>query len=127
MDATQQVKSQRDAREKASPSLTPMDASRIKQEAVHAAAARGGVISLRGREIQPKASVDEPQGSPVMEGLLKQISEEVTHRSQVFKYLEQGLAKPQIIKKVWGVQEGPLYEEAGVLYDVIVGLRTKKV
>ena len=126
MYATKHVESQIDAMDQASPSLTPMDASRIKHEAEQAAAARGGAISLRGREIQPRASAEGPQGSPVMEGLLKQISEEVTHRSQVFKYLEQGLTKPQIIKLVWGVEEGPLYEEACVLYDEIVGSRLKK-
>ena len=126
MDETKHVESQMDAVGADSPSLTPIDASRIKHEAVHAAAARGGVISLRGREIQPKVSAEEPQTSPVMEGLLRQISEEVTHRSQVFKYLEQGLTKPQIINMVWGVEEGSLYEEACVHYDEIVGSWMKK-
>jgi hypothetical protein len=126
MDETKHVESQIDAVSKGSPSLTPIDASRIKHEAALAAAARGGVISLRGREIQPKASAEEPQTSPIMEGLLRQISEEVTHRAQVLQYLEQGLTKPQIIKMVWGVEEGSLYEEAGVQYEEIVGSRVKK-
>lgn len=126
MDETKHEESQIDAMGRGSPSLTPIDASRIKHEAVHAAAARGGAISLRGREIQPKSSADAPQTSPVVEGLLRQISEEVTHRAQVLQYLEQGLTRPQIIKMVWGVEEGPLYEEAWVQYDEIVGSRMKK-
>ena len=124
---TKHEESQIDAMGRGSPSLTPIDASRIKHEAEHAAAARGGVISLRGREIQPKASAEELQKSPIVEGLLRQISEEVTRRAQVLQYLEQGLTKHQIIKMVWGVEEGSLYEEACAEYDEIVGSRMKKV
>ena len=127
MDETKHVGSQTDAVGSSSPSLTPIEVSRIKHEAEQAAAARGGAISLRGREIQPKASAEGPQASPVMEGLLRQISEEVTQRSQVLQYLEQGLTKPQIIKMVWGVKDGPLYVEACIQYDEIVGSHTKKV
>jgi hypothetical protein len=106
--------------------ITPMEKSRIEQEALHIAATRGGLISIRGREMQAKSSLEEPKRSFVAEGLLRQISEQVTRQAQVTSYREQGLTKQEIIKAMWHVEEGPLYEQACVEYEEIVGSLRRK-
>jgi hypothetical protein len=72
--------------------LTGMEKSRIEHEALHAAATKGGLITIRGREMQAKTSFDESRRSAVVEGLLWQISEQVTRRAQVASYRDQGLS-----------------------------------
>ena len=107
--------------------LTSMEKSRIEHEALHAAAMKGGLITIRGREMQAKTSFDESRRSAVVEGLLWQISEQVTRQAQVTCYRDQGLSKHDIIKAVWHVEEGPLYEQACAAYDEIVSsLRRKR-
>jgi hypothetical protein len=106
--------------------FTPIEESRIKHLAVQAAATRGGIITIRGWEMQPKTSAEEPRRSAMVEGLLWQISEEVTRRAQVLSYHERGLTKREIIRAVWKVEEGPSYESACAAYEEIVGSQGKK-
>jgi len=106
--------------------FTPIEESRIEHAAVHAAATRGGIITIRGWEMQPKTSVEEPRRSAMLEGLLWQISEEMTRRAQVLSYRERGLTKREIIRAVWKVEEGPSYESACAAYEEIVGSQRKK-
>jgi len=101
--------------------ITPIEKSRIEHLAVHAAATKGGIITIRGWEMQSKTIVEEPRRSAAVEGLLWQISEEVTRRAQVLNYRERGLTKHEIIKAVWKVEEGPMYEAACAEYKTIVG------
>ena len=111
----------------ASSILTPVEKSRIEHEALHVAATKGGLISIRGREMQAKSSLVEPRRSAVVEGLLWQISEQVTPQAQVAYYRDQGLSKHDTIKAIWHVEEGPAYEQACGEYEVIVGsLRGKR-
>lgn len=113
--------------EEAVPSpLTSMEKSRIEHEALHAAATKGGLITIRGREMQAKTSFDESRRSAVVEGLLWQISEQVTRRAQVTCYRDQGLSKHAIVKAVWHVEEGPLYEQACGEYEEIVSYLRRK-
>jgi hypothetical protein len=106
--------------------LTCVEKSRIKHEALHVAAVKGGPITIRGREMQAKSSLDEPKRSAAVEGLLWQISEQMTRRAQVIYYRDQGFSRPDIIKAVWKVEEGPDYEEACAQYELIVGSLRKK-
>jgi len=106
--------------------LTSIEKSRIEHQALHAAAIKGGIIAIRGREIQPKTSSEEPRRSVMVEGLLLQISEEMTRRAQVASYRQQGLTKQEIIKAVWKVEEGPLYEAACAAYEDIVDAQKSK-
>jgi hypothetical protein len=64
--------------------------------------------------------MQESGHSPHLEALLWQISEHVTHRAQVAAYRKEGLSKHDIIKAVWKVEEGPLYEQACAEYEEIV-------
>ena len=113
--------------EEAVPSpLTHMEKSRIEHEALHAAATKGGLITIRGREMQAKTSFDESKRSAVVEGLLWQISEQVTRRAQITCYRDQGLSKHDIVKAVWHVEEGPLYEQACGEYEEIVSSLRRK-
>jgi hypothetical protein len=107
--------------------FTPIEGSRIEHAAVHAAATRVGIITIRGWAMQPKTSVEEPRRSAMVEGLLWQISEEMTRRAQVMSYRERGLTKREIIRAVWKVEEGPLYESACAAYEEIVGSQRKKI
>lgn len=100
-------------------SFTPIEKSRIEHQAVQAAAIKGGTITIRGREMQPKTFVEEPRRSAMVEGLLWQISQEATRRAQVLNYRAQGLTKHEIIKAVWKVEEGPSYQEACAAYEEI--------
>lgn len=100
--------------------LTFIEKGKAQQEALHVAATKGGLITIRGREMQAKGSSQDLQRSPAMEGLLWQISEYVTHRAQVTAYRRQGLTKHEIIKAVWKVEEGLLYEEACAQYQEMV-------
>jgi hypothetical protein len=106
--------------------LTPMEKSRIEHQALHAAATKGGIITIRGWEMQPKASVEEPRRAVMVEGLLWQISQEVTRRAQVLVYRGRGFTKHEIIRAVWKVEEGPLYEGACAQYEEIVGSQRKR-
>lgn len=106
--------------------LTPIEKSRIEHQAVHAAAIKGGTITIRGREMQAKTSVEEPRRGMAVEGLLWQVSEQVTRRVQVLNYRERGLSKQEIIKAIWKVEEGPLYQEACAAYEAIVGSPREK-
>jgi hypothetical protein len=106
--------------------LTSIEKGKIEHEAVHAAAIKGGAITIHGREMQPKTAVEEPRRSQIVEGLLREISEEVTRRAQVLGYRERGFTKHEIIKAVWKVEEGPFYEEACAKYDEIVGSLVKR-
>src|SRR5438067_11588720 len=90
--------------EAASRPLTSVEKNRIEHEALHAAATKGGLITIRGREMQAKTSFDESRRSAVVEGLLWQISEQVTRRAQVACYRDQGLSKHDIIKATWHVE-----------------------
>ncbi len=112
--------------ETAASPLTGMEKSRIEHEALHIAATKGGLITIRGREMQAKTSFDETRRSAVVEGLLWQISEQVTHKAQIAYYLDQGLSKHDIIKAVWHVEEGPLYEQACVTYEELVSSLRRK-
>ncbi len=114
------------AEEAVTSSITPIEKSRIEHEALHVAATKGGLITIRGREMQAKTSVEDPRRSPAVEGLLWQISEQVTRQAQVAYYRDQGLAKHDIIKAVWHTEEGPSYEQACAAYDVMVGSLRKK-
>jgi hypothetical protein len=87
-------------------SLTPIEKSRIEHQAVHAAAIKGGTITIRGRQMQ--------------------VSEQVTRRAQVLNYRERGLTKHEIIQAVWKVEEGPLYQQACAAYEAIVGSPREK-
>jgi hypothetical protein len=100
--------------------LTFIEKGKAQQEALHIAATRGGLIMIRGREMQPKGFPHDLQRSSGIEGLLWQISEHVTRRAQVAAYRRQGLTKHETIKAVWKVEEGPLYEEACAEYREIV-------
>ena len=71
--------------------------------------------------MQAKSSLDDPRRSAVVEGLLWQISEQVTRQAQVAYYRDQGLSKHDTIKAIWHVEEGPAYEQACGEYEVIVG------
>lgn len=107
--------------------LTPIEKSRIEHQAVHAAAIKGGNITIRGQQMQAKTSVEETHRGMAVEGLLWQVSEQVTRRAQVLNYRERGLTKQEIIKAVWKVEEGPLYQEACAAYEAIVGSPRKKI
>ena len=106
--------------------LTPIERSRVEHEALHAAATKGGLISLRGKEMQAKTSLEEPGRSFVVEGMLKQVSEQATRQAEVIHYYDQGLSKHDTIKAVWKVEERPLYEQAGYEYEQIVSSQKKK-
>ncbi len=106
--------------------FTPIEESRIEHAAVLAAATKGGIVTIRGWEVQPKTSVEEPRRSAMVEGLLWQISEEITRRAQVLNYRERGLTKREIIRAVWKVEEGPLYESACAAYEEIVGSQRER-
>lgn len=102
-------------------SLTSLEKSSIEHEALHAAATRGGAIAIRGREMQSRG-LDEGSGrTQMVEGLLWQISEQMTRRAQVLEYRQQGLTKAQIIRAVWKVEPGALYDAASAQYEEIVG------
>jgi hypothetical protein len=102
-------------------SLTSFEKSSIEHEAVHAAATKGGAIQIRGREIQSKGLGEGPGRTQMVEGLLWQISEQMTRRAQVLNYRKKGLTKAQIIRAVWKVEQGPPYEAASAQYEEIVG------
>jgi hypothetical protein len=114
------------AEETVSSPLTPVEKNRIEHEALHIAATKGGLITIRGREMQAKTSFDESRRSAVVEGLLWQISEQVTRKAQVACYRDQGLSKHDIIKAMWHVEEGPLYEQACAEYEEIVSSFRRK-
>jgi hypothetical protein len=48
--------------------LTFIEKGKAQQEALHVAATKGGLIMIRGREMQPKGSHQDLHGSPTRRG-----------------------------------------------------------
>src|SRR5579859_7499606 len=81
--------------------LTSIEKKRIKHEALHVAATRGGLITFHGKEVQAKSSLEDARPSFAAEGLLRQVSEGVTRQAQLTYYRDQGLTRSEIIKTIW--------------------------
>ncbi len=89
--------------------LSAFEKSQTKKEALYAAARKGGVLMIRGTEIQAKGSMFDEKRSLTLEGMLMKVSEQVTRKAQVAALQKQGMKPHEIIKAVWHVEDGPLY------------------
>jgi hypothetical protein len=88
---------------------------------LYAAARKGGVLVIRGTEMQAKGSLFDVQRSMTLEGMLMKVSDQMTHKAQVAALQKEGRTPREIIKAVWHVEDGPQYLAAYEEYQECVG------